>query len=368
MIHWQEELSYDFTNPITAQVFTETALFFDIETTGFSPSRTHVYMIGCASRTGEAIRIDQFFASSPTEENEVISAFLTYLEEYDTLITFNGVGFDIPYLKGRCEHFHLADPFSRFTFVDIFKEVSRMKFLLKLPNFKQKSIETFLGIEREDKFHGGELIDVYQSYVRSHSNEELYLLRQHNYEDVLNMPLLLPVLSYARLLDGDITLHSIEANEYTSMDGTAGNKELLFTLQNTFPVPKRISCNYGEFYLTTEHDTTRLRVRLFEGEMKYFFDCYKDYYYLPDEDMAVPKSVAVNVDKAHRKNATASTCYTKKNAIFLPQYNILFEPPFRENYKDKKSYFELTAEFAASDTLQLRYINHILQLLKMQKL
>ena len=367
MIHWHEEIAYDFTAPIASQIFTESALFFDIETTGFSPARTHVYMIGCASRKDDLLLIDQFFAPTPGDEKDVLSAFLTHLEQYDTLITFNGVGFDIPYLKGRYGHFHFADPFSRFALVDIFKEVSRIKFLLKLPNFKQKSVESFLGIEREDKFHGGELIDVYHSYVRSPSNEELYLLRQHNYEDVLNMPLLLPILSYARLLDGNFSLVSIEANEYTAMDGSTDNKELLFTLKNTFPVPKRISCGYNEFYLTTEEDITRLRVRLFEGELKYFFDCYKDYYYLPDEDMAVPKSIAAHVDREHRKNATASTCYTKKTAIFLPQYGKCFEPSFQENYKDKKSFFELTAEFTTSEALQQRYINHILQLIKMQK-
>lgn len=367
MIHWQEELLFDFTDSITEQVFTETALFFDIETTGFSAARTHVYMIGCASRKGDRLLIDQFFAPAPTDEKAVISAFLKHLEQYDTLITFNGVGFDIPYIKGRCTHFHMSDPFSRFALVDIFKEVSRIKFLLKLPNFKQKSIESFLGIDREDKFHGGELIDVYQSYVRSPSEEELYLLRQHNYEDVLNMPRLLPILSYARLLDGNFSLLTLRANEYTAMDGTTGNKELLFTLHNTFSVPKRISCGYNEFYLTVEEDITHLRVRLLEGELKYFFDCYKDYYYLPDEDVAVPKSIASNVDREHRKNATASTCYTRKNAIFLPQYTKLFEPAFQENYKDKKCYFELTSEFAVSDLLQQRYINHILQLIKTQK-
>lgn len=367
MIHWHEEIPYDFTDPMTEQVFTESAIFFDIETTGFSATRSHVYLIGCAVRKGNLVHTEQFFAPTPKDEKDIIMAFLDFLETYDTLITFNGVGFDIPYLKARCEHFHFAEPFSRFTFVDIFKEVSHIKFFLKLPNFKQKSIEAFLGIEREDKFHGGELIDVYQSYVRSPSKEELYLLRQHNYEDVLHMSLLLPVLAYSRILEGDFTLVSIEANEYTSIDGRTGNKELLFTLQNRFPLPNRISCNYNEFYMTAEKDITRLRIRLFEGELKYFFDCYQNYYYLPDEDMAVPKRIAANVDKKHRKNATASTCYMKKNAIFLPQYNKLFEPRFQENFKDKKSYFELTSEFITSNALQLQYVNHIMQLIKIQK-
>ena len=44
--------------------------------------------------------------------------------------------------------------------LDIFKELSPIKPLLCLENYKQKSIEAFLGIDREDKYSGGELINV----------------------------------------------------------------------------------------------------------------------------------------------------------------------------------------------------------------
>lgn len=53
MIHWQDKITFDFTNQEIASHFTEDALFFDIETTGFSPARTSLYLIGCASRQGD---------------------------------------------------------------------------------------------------------------------------------------------------------------------------------------------------------------------------------------------------------------------------------------------------------------------------
>ena len=59
--------------------------------------------------------------------------------------------------------------------------------------------------------------------------------------------------------------------------------------------------------------TARLRVRLFEGELRFFYDgSPKDYYYLPAEDIAVHKSIASAVDKEHRVQANASNCYGKK--------------------------------------------------------
>ena len=33
---------------------------------------------------------------------------------------------------------------------------------------KQKSIEQFLGVHREDKYNGGQLIDVYREYLHTH--------------------------------------------------------------------------------------------------------------------------------------------------------------------------------------------------------
>lgn len=366
MIRWHEELNFDFEEMITARLFTEKVLFFDIETTGFSSVRSFVYLIGCAYRKKEQLLLEQFFAETPSEEIEVLHAFCGFLEAFDTVITFNGIGFDIPYLRAKCERFQIADPFARLQFLDLFKEVSRIRFLLKLPNFKQKSVEAFLGIEREDPFNGGELIDVYRKYAVSPTKEALHLLRQHNFEDVLDMPKLLPILAYTKLLDGNFSVVSLEGHEYTDYDG-GRRKELLMTLRCTFPLPKRVSCGWEDFYLTANGDSAHLRIRLFEGELKFFFDDYRNYYYLPKEDSAVHKSISSYVDKNHRKNATASTCYTRKYAIFLPQYENLIEPLFHENHKDRKSYFELTPDFAESKSIQRRYAEHILKLFSTKK-
>jgi len=363
MQHWQETLPFDFSNPIINETFTETSLFFDIETTGFSPARTSLYLIGCAARQGNNLIVDQFFADTPDDEQEVLTAFFAYLEHFQTIITFNGIGFDIPYLKSKCSTYGLCEPFSAHEYLDIYKVVSKLKFLLHLPNLKQKTIEQFLGIDREDTYNGGELIEVYHSYVRSRSPKELHLLKQHNYEDVIDMPNLLPVLSYGRLFDGGFTVASITANQFTSYEGTT-EKELIFTLKNDLFLPAAISCRYEDFYLTAKGEETRLVARLFTGELKYFYSDYKNYFYLPKEDMAVPKSLASGVEKGEKVKATASTCYTRKTAIFLPQYAPVMKPAFRAMYKDKKSYFELSEEFIASKEMQAEYLVHVLGFLR----
>jgi len=362
MQKWTANVPIDTTNTLIQQVFTEDALFFDIETTGFSPASTQLYLIGCAKRCGDTMIIEQYFAESPEDEESILSCFLRLLEDYQTLITFNGIGFDIPYIKAKCDTYHLKETFAEKDYIDLFKIVSSLKFLLKLPNYKQKTIEQFLGITREDVFDGGQLINVYQDYVRRPSEYQMYFLKQHNYEDVLGMLDLLPVMSYSNLFKGGYTLISVESNVYTDYDGQT-QKELIFSLENDIPVPKRVSCGYNEFYFICNGKDSKLSVKLYDGTLKYFFENYKDYYYLPEEDVAIHKDVAASVDKAYRKKATASTCYTKKASIFLPQYQIVAEPAFYKARKDKVAYFELTDEFIDSSQMLRKYVDHILKVI-----
>lgn len=366
MITWHDELPFDFSDAMTDEFFTEHAIFFDIETTGFSPARTQLYLIGCATRKGNTLCLDQFFAETKEEEADGLAAFFALLEHYETILTFNGIGFDIPYLKSKCNTLGLPEPFSAHLFLDIYKEVSRIKHLFGLPSLKQKSIEDFLGISRIDAYSGGELIEVYKEYARKPSKENLALLRQHNYEDVLYMPKLLPILSYHKITDGEFSICALNANEYTSYDGTL-QKEIIFSLTLTVPVPKPVSLRFDSCYLTMDKSTARLCIQLYDGRLRYFFENPKDYYYLPDEDCAILKSIAGGVDKDHRKQANASNCYTWKHALFLPQYDALMAPVFRLKPKDKLCYFELSEDFISSSTLQTRYVKHLLSVMFSKK-
>lgn len=360
MKHTRKEELYIRQDPLTDRLFDGHSIFFDIETTGFSPTNTSLYLIGCATRQDPHICIDQFFAENPSEEQEVLAAFLELLADYDTLISFNGIGFDVPYLKAKCDHYGLSEHFKDMNYLDIFKSVCELKFLLKLPNYKQKTIEGFLSLPRDDEATGGELINVYHEYVKQPTEEAFALLHLHNYEDVLHMPELLPILSYAEIFNGAYSILSTRIDAFHSYDGTAGN-ELIITMQNDYPVPKRISHKLGDFSLMISKARTSIRVPVFEGELKYFYSNYKDYYYLPKEDLAIHKSVAAFVDKEYRETARASNCYNRRQGSYLPQCTSIMQPEFRREYRDKISYFELTEDFCSSDVMLRRYVDHILK-------
>lgn len=366
MKHTQKKELYIRQDDLTDQLFDDHSIFLDIETTGFSPSSSYVYLIGCAVKNGKYIDVHQFFAENTAEEKDILASFLEILTNYDTIISFNGVGFDVPYLKAKCDFYKIPESFREKNYLDIFKSVSDLKFLLKLPNYKQKTIEKFLEIGRDDAQTGGELINVYREYIRHPSEEASTLMHLHNYEDVIHMIDILPVLSYMEIFNGQYTILSTRLDSYHAFDGTTG-QELIITMQNDYPVPKRISLKQGGFYLMISKARTSIRVPVFEGELHYFYPNYKDYYYLPEEDMAVHKSVAAYVDKNYRENARAGNCYTRKSGAFLPQYASIMQPEFRQDYKDKVSYFELTDDFCSSDIMIRRYIDHILKYMSSSK-
>lgn len=361
------EIPYSPASNLDEEIFTASSVFFDIETTGFSPAHTSLYLIGCAYHIEQMLYIKQFFAETPEEEKEVLEQFLLLLDGFDTIITFNGIGFDIPYLKAKCNTYGCNEHFADFTYVDIFKSISQIKHILQLPNYKQKTIEAFLGIGRDDLYSGGELIEIYHSYTKEPRPDKLEILLLHNYEDVLDMPALLPVLSYVHLFYGQYLSCSASVSEYTDYKQQK-KKELILSIEPEFPFPKHISCRMGSVYFYAKGKKCTLSVRLEEDALKYFFPNYKDYYYLPAEDTAMHKSVASYVDKEHRRQATAATCYTRHEGSFLPQYEELISPSFKHDYKEKISYFELTEKFLSSPELIHSYVNHLLDAIKAKKI
>ena len=56
--------------------------------------------------------------------------------------------------------------------------------------------------------------------------------------------------------------------------------------------------------------------------------------------MAIHKRVAQYVDKDHRKQATAATCYTRRQGLFLPGIDRDLFPVFKSELNSKIYYHE----------------------------
>lgn len=325
-------------------------LFFDIETTGLSARSSSLYLIGSVSFTPSGWQLTQWFAETPAEEMQVLSAFLTYARKFSQVIHFNGDRFDIPYLQEKCRTYHLADTLSTLVSRDLYRMIRPLKNLLSLPSLKQKSLEEFLEIYREDRYTGGELIDIYHRYASAPSQADLRLLLLHNYEDLLGMLSILPLLSYLPILNGSFGVAGGHAE---------GNSVVIETWYPA-ELPKPFSYRSEQFYMTGAQSRLAFQIHGLRGPLKHFFPDYKNYYYLPLEDTSIHKSIAAYVDKDYREPATAATCFTKKEGFFLPQNDTWFQPVFKEAYKDKISYFQCTETFLQDKEQMLAYLRHLI--------
>lgn len=291
--------------------FPENFMLFDIETTGFSPSNAFIYLIGTAFRIGNELHVHQFLAENRHEEASILQEFLYSLAKFDGLLSFNGAQFDIPFIKKRCIKHGITENLNAINHKDLYKSASKLKNILKLSTCRQKSIEEFLGIYREDIYNGGELIPIYYQYEKNASSEYEKILLLHNFEDVVGMTDLLQILTYEDVFLTSAKVTKAQVQSYLPYGSDTEATELFLTLQNTNSFPKSVLYHTEEYSILMENSSIQLRIPVTNNQLKLYHTNYKDYYYLPEEDTAIHKSVSAYVDASHRKKATKATCYTR---------------------------------------------------------
>ena len=351
--------SYPLEQILPAETGPEDVLFLDIETTGLTPRNSSLYLIGCVYYSGEHWQYIQWLAENYDEELQVLTAFFEFLNGFRFLIHYNGNRFDLPYLEEKASQYSMPYSFEKMDGVDIYRRIKPYRDLLGLPDLKQKTVEEFLGLERTDPYTGGELISRYHDFVCERDPALMEDLLLHNADDLRGMLSVVSMLAYPDLFLKPIRVMKVHANYYNELNKKL-SQEIILKLRFVSPLPKPISFRALGCYFSAEGIDGSLKVPLYEEELKYFYSNYHDYYYLPAEDMAMHKAIAGFVDKEHRVQATPANCYTRKRSLYLPQWEVLFTPFFKREYKSKELFFELTDEFKKSRSGFNMYAEHIL--------
>lgn len=360
MITIEKKLELQMTYPVEHFGSIESILFFDIETTGFSGDFSNLYLIGCTYYREASWHLIQWFADRADAEEEMLHSFFEFLKNFKSLIHFNGDGFDIPYLLKRCKAYGLSHDFSNVKSIDIYRLAKPLKKLLGLENLKQKSIESFLRIDREDKYNGGQLIEVYHEYLLSHDQFLYSLLVLHNEDDLKGMPSILPILFYPDFLRGCFAYDGIELSTQSDLFGVQESKLTIY-YKGCCPVPIPVQTENTLCSLEISGDNLAVTVPLLDGELKRYYADYQNYYYLVCEDNAIHKSVGQYVDKDVKKKATAKTCYTRISGTFLPQPIPVWDMCLKAEYKDKITYVPFTPELFSDEDKALTYLDGVLK-------
>ncbi len=358
MITLKKQIAFEETYPLHRLGNREELLFFDIETTGFSGEYSTLYLIGCVYYRNGVWNLVQWFADTLDSEKELLVTFFEFLKSFQKVIHFNGDGFDIPYLLKRCRAYGFDYNFSGTESLDIYKKIRPYRNLLGLSSMKQKAIEAFLGVERKDLYSGGQLIEVYKDYLFSRDQYLFDLLILHNEDDLKGMPLILPILNYPDFLEHDFSLSDQELIINSDLLGREQHL-LKLTLENGFSVPVGFSKANSMVRATADGRELTLLIDLYEGELKYFYPDYKNYYYLIYEDRAIHKSVAEYVDKEARVKASAKNCYIRQTGCYVPQFSPLWTPVLQYQWKDKITYFAYDPKFFQDQVKLQAYIRHL---------
>ena len=313
-------------------------VLFDIETTGLSPRRSHLYLIGAVGFIRGQWTLRQWLAQKPSEEPALLRAFDDFLSVTgaEVLVHYNGDSFDLPYLRSKYAFYGMACPDGSLQSLDLYRLLRPYRKILGLSSLKQKDAENCVGLNRMDTMSGAELIGVYQDYLRTVSPSGLRLLLLHNHDDLLGLAGILPLLALRGLFEGEF-----QAGRTVPAEGAA---EIRLSLSKPLPVSLNLSSDLCRLQADKDAGSALLLPVCRQGVLLHFFPDYKNYYYLPAEDQAIHKSVAAFVDRGHRTRATAATCYQKASGLFLPQPAEIITPVFRRSYDDRTLWFRLDQE------------------------
>ena len=338
----------------------EDTLLYDIETTGLNPKSSQLYLLGILLFHKENIELIQYFAESVLDEEEILEQFFQLCKTKRVLISFNGEGFDNRFVESMAKSYGKLPLHLNLKQLDLFKLIRKRKKFYGLESCSLKSCERFLGIYREDRCSGGELISVYREYLQDKDSEKKNMLLLHNREDIQNLPALFSFLAYENIFQGNVhfqraellvrdeiikkncsnqTESTLEIEhselEETKNCHTSDKICLKFSLPSSVPVP--LTLTPKNFLLEIKETSLCLTVPLYQGELCYFFKDYKDYEFIPSEDRVVHKSLAAMYPKKMREKAKASTAYQKMKTSFLPVFQE-GEKVFKKTYQDKQCF------------------------------
>jgi len=148
--------------------------YLDIETTGLTPPYADITVIGMYVTDGREERFVQLVGKDCTIEN-----VLKALEGVETIYTYNGKRFDLPFIRDTLgvdlnEHFAHRDLMFDCWDCNLYGGF--------------KKVEVQLGISRELKgLDGYDAVLLWERYIRHGDRNALDVLLRYNREDVVNL-------------------------------------------------------------------------------------------------------------------------------------------------------------------------------------
>ena len=215
------EVPSDLASGTPRRVDPRSVLFLDIETAGLA-ANTYAFLCGLMyfqPETGEFM-VEQAFARDYAEEEGLLLHVREALGRFDTVVTYNGSSFDLPFLRTRMAVHRIPDIVPMGS-VDLLHATRRV-FRPALPNVRLVTVEAHLrGVERVDDIPSRFIPRAYHEYVRTQDARIIRNIVYHNRMDIFTMAVILNHLAEPPLAAA-LQPASLEVNAPRPSDSIAG--------------------------------------------------------------------------------------------------------------------------------------------------
>ena len=172
-----------------SQCIPKRALFLDTETTGLGAGGAGIlaFLVGLAwFDEEERLVLEQLFLRSPAEEAAQLEVLAERLANASVLITFNGKSFDWPLLANRfvMNRLSVPQPALHFDLLHVARRLHKPR--LNRVNLRSLEVEV-LALDRGPDIDGAEIGPRYSHFLRTHDEEVIRAVVDHNAVDVLSM-------------------------------------------------------------------------------------------------------------------------------------------------------------------------------------
>lgn len=167
--------------------------FFDIETTGFNKVNDIIMLISLGYFNEDKFITNQYFAEYIEDEINILEEFIDDIKDFDIWCSYNGIAFDEPYILKKVE-MHEIEFNCPSGHIDLYRKIKPYQKQLGLERCNLKSVEKYLGVNRKDRIDGEVTVQLYKQYAYNNNESIRDVIMLHNYEDVLNLPILFKAL------------------------------------------------------------------------------------------------------------------------------------------------------------------------------
>ena len=225
-----------------------------------------------------------FVTENSGDEYELLRKLPEELRDIDTVITFNGHSFDLPYLKKKVMAYGLPDPFTGHTFRDLLIDYRPLKTFLGLPSCRLEDFYSFLANDADRTTDTGS--------AHGQADDQV--------EDAVKT---LMILS----LDAYLLLDTAEALHFCSACIRDGRLEYHLSSDRFFP--RHYSVHEEPFHMITEENRIALSIASDKNLFRFYHSDIGNYVFLPHEGYAIHRSMASFIDSSRKEKAVRENCF-----------------------------------------------------------